>query len=101
MFRFRKIIERPDWEPPQAVSLEICYDAEPAYIPYGEDSEDCEGGVRNASWTVVAVKGPVGYYSQPEIFAETARRVSDDPVVALALIDWCMEDFAQREPSGN
>ena len=94
-FRFRKILERPAWNPPCCVTLEISYDADPAFVPY--DEEGSTGGVSEVDYTVVAVYGLLGQYGQPTAFqaAEIALRAEtglDDDIR-----DWCAEDFAQRE----
>ena len=87
-FRFQKLLERPDWHPPQSVSLEIEYEAVPVEVPYGE-GETSTGGVQSMSWRVVerGRRGMIEAYSS----------LMHEPGLRAELHDYCLEDYAHRK----
>ena len=93
-YRFRHIIERPDWNPPQAITLEIAYEAKPQEVDYDEGS--CSGGVCRVSWVIVAVRGPMGQYHQPEAFWKAMAAIAHEPGILIEIRDLCEQDFAQQ-----
>jgi len=93
-YRFRRILERPDWTPPVGLTMEVTYEAMPCEIPYGEDEPI--GGVSSVSWSVVAIRGPLGQYHQPEVFPQATTLLKCEPDLDATLSQWALEDFAQR-----
>lgn len=102
-FRFRKIIERPDWRPAMAVTLEITYEADPVELDY--DDDQCQGGVYNVQWEVVRLHGYNGQYHNPDAFHEAERLLCIEDGLEEEIQDACLQDFAQRDAyadgSGN
>lgn len=97
MYHFRKILERPAWN--RSVTLEIEYDASP---PYLTDDGECEGGVSRLTWTVVAIRTPLGATCNPDEFWDAQDRLQHELPLIEELCDYCLEDFAHRElDSGN
>jgi hypothetical protein len=91
-YRFRQILEKPDWNPPVLLTLEITYSIGVIEIS-GEDVE----GVVNVKWALVGVKGPIGTYHQPEIFTDSLKHLLTDPDLPNWVLDMCYQDHAQRE----
>ncbi|HUT60742.1 MAG TPA: hypothetical protein VNA25_23090 [Phycisphaerae bacterium] len=94
-YRFRKILERPDWKIPVGLSLEITYEVEPVEVPYDDDS-DPGGGVSSVNWTLVAVRGPLGHYHQPAAFSWAEAALRDEPGLDDEIMDHCVHDYAER-----
>jgi hypothetical protein len=94
-YRFRKMIERPDWATPYCVCLEIEYEIEPA--PPVWDDEVGPGGLTDWFWTVARLHSPVGQTHTPEAFTEAERLLEAEPDFEQEVLDWCREDYAQRE----
>jgi len=95
IYRFRKILERPDWNPPLGLSLEITYDAEPMEAWHDDDGE--AGGVLDYAWSIVAIRGPLGQYHQPEVFAPASERLMAEPDLDTQIKDFCWQDYAERK----
>ena len=93
-YRFRTMIERPDWNPPQCVNIEVTYDATEPTVRYNEDEVD--GGVSECAWEVVMVKGPCGWYHNQTPFSFANAKLDNDPDFEQTIRDLCQEDFAQR-----
>lgn len=97
MYRFRGVVERPDWTPPQVVVIEATYDAEPEEVDPSDES--LLGGVHNTDWQVVAVQGPAGQYHQPSAFSAARLALLSEAGFAEAIQRMCEQDFAQRRVS--
>ena len=96
MYRFRRIIECNDQNPPLAVTIEVSYHAERETIPYGED--ESTGGVLDYKWVIVCVRGPIGEYYQPGAFDQASEALAVIDGLDSQIREWAAEDFAQRAP---
>lgn len=92
IYRFRKILERPDWDIPVALSLEVAYDYHEG--PINEDSEP----ISQIRWMIAAVRGPVGQYHQPSAFVWAMNLLYIETDLNAELLALCYEDYADRFP---
>jgi hypothetical protein len=90
-FRFLKLLERPDWTPPQAVSLEISYE-----VPRDEE-ETSTGGIQAMAWRIISTSGPQGMYYHPGDHRAAQAALESEPGLAEELRDYCLEDYAHRK----
>ena len=95
-YRFRTMIERPDYTPPCAIALDVTYAAEQPYIEYDEE-ETSSGGVSAIAWTVVRLWHSTGQTYNTSALNETTNRLLVEPEFYDEIRDRCLEDFAQRE----
>ena len=87
-YRFRKILERPDWSPQMGVLVEVTY-----------DYNGTAGGrdpLSSVLYEVVAVRGPLGQYHQPAIFPVVANRLYAESTLPSELLAAARDDYAQR-----
>ena len=98
-YRFRRLVEREDADPPLIITVEITYQATKELVDYSDmdEEEALTGGVVAVDWVVVGVHGPKGRYGQPAAFAVASHILQDDPVFDQQVKDWAAEDFAHRE----
>ena len=94
MYRFRKVVERPDWPIPLAITLEITYEASPVHLT--EDDEST-GGVSDVRWFVARLQTPAGRCENPDLFVDTRRALCRESGFHDALDAFCEEDYAHRD----
>ena len=93
-YSFRKIIDRPDWEWPMAITIEVEYDADPVYISEGQVC----GGISEYGWGVVAAQSILGPYTMDETLRRVYRMLKKEPAFDAEVKDYCLHDFADRDP---
>ena len=62
-YRFRKVLERPDWSPPVVAIIEV------AYLPHPRRITD-------ATWFVCYIKHPLGPVANPERIMEVQHQLA-------------------------
>lgn len=94
MYRFRKVIERPE----KAIVVEVHYRAAPTEPPHYTDEEPAPtGGVSEYSWHVVYLRTPLGQDANPVEIAEAEAELRLEADFDSEIRSYADEDFAQIE----
>ena len=94
-YRFRTMVERPDWDPAAAILVEIAYDATEAEVDYHDDSSS--GGITECEWTIVRLWNPHGQTTAPDRLQRAGELLREDVTFGNWVQDVALQDFAQRE----
>ena len=93
-YRFRKIVEREEF----AATIEVRYSAQPITGPTYLDAEPIiHGGVREWSWCVARLHGPIGLICNPVEIAEAESLLRLEENFEDEIRNACEQDFVDRE----
>ena len=95
-YQFRKMLERPDWVPPMAISLDITYECESVLVSRYDD-EESSGGVTWIKWIVARIWYFTGQVHNPDDYAVAREKLEAEPDLDERLADYCLQDFAERQ----